>query len=119
MTRLFIENLEAYGYHGASSEEQTVGHRYVVTVSLLIDEQACDSDRVEDTVDYGDVAEVILHQIREHQCATMERLAAIVGQTLLLRYPRVRRLDLRLAKRLPPIPDVAESAGVEISMERH
>lgn len=119
MTRLFIENLEAYGYHGASTEEQAVGHRYVVSVSLLIDEHACDSDRVEDTVDYGDAANVIVQQLTEQQCVTMERLATIIGQTLLLRYPRLRRLDLKLAKRLPPIPHVAEAAGVEISIERH
>ena len=37
---ILIQELEFYAYHGASDQEQVVGHRYVVDARLTVDIRA-------------------------------------------------------------------------------
>jgi dihydroneopterin aldolase len=57
---ILLEGLEVYGHHGVSPEEKVLGQRLLYDVRLTIDEcQAAYTDRVEDTVDYTEVLDLI------------------------------------------------------------
>jgi dihydroneopterin aldolase len=118
MFRVFVENLEFYAYHGVPNAEQEIGHRYVATVSVLVNGLANETDSIEDTVDYARLSKHIEFVARAEKYRTVERLAQVICQTLLMSFPDIRQVDLKLAKRLPPAEFIAESAGVEIRMER-
>ena len=47
-----------------------------------------------------------------------ERLAHVIAETILSSFPRVERVSIRVAKRLPPAPFIAEELGVELEMRR-
>lgn len=48
-----------YGYHGLFSEENKLGQRFTVDVELMGDfRKAGQTDRMEDSIDYGQVYEV-------------------------------------------------------------
>ncbi|MGC8667395.1 MAG: dihydroneopterin aldolase [Chthonomonadales bacterium] len=119
MDTLFIEGLEFYGYHGATDEEQAVGHRYQVDVSLQLDlSSAAESDRLDHTVNYAAAAKRIIAIGTTTRFRLLEALAEELARTLLAEFPSVRRVRLRLAKIYPPMNAIAKAAGVEIERTR-
>lgn len=118
MYQVFLKDLEFYAHHGVPAEERVVGHRYVISLTMNVEGGAQESDRVEDTVDYGEVASVIFEVATAKQYQTVERVAQKVAQVLLDRFPLIASLEITLAKRLPPAPMIAESAGVVLTLSR-
>jgi len=54
-----------------------------------------------------------------NQFKTVERLAHVIAEALLSKFSKLDRVNVRLAKRLPPAPIIAEELGVEIEMGRN
>lgn len=118
MFRVFVDDIEFYAYHGATDEEQVVGHRYLASVDLSVDGDATQTDDLAGTVDYGAVADIIQRVAAANRFHTLERLGGEVVGEILDRCPLVQRVTLKVSKRLPPIPVIAREAGVEISRDR-
>jgi len=95
-----------------------VGHRYTTSVVFTVEGKADQSDDVRDTVDYGAAADIIQRVATSTRFATVERLAREIGEELLKRFDNVRRIQLKVAKRGPPMAQIAASAGVELNLER-
>ena len=65
MDKILIRGLDFYGYHGASDEEQVVGHRFIADATLTVDtHSAGQSDNLAETVSYADIAAKIIDIIR-------------------------------------------------------
>jgi 7,8-dihydroneopterin aldolase/epimerase/oxygenase len=118
MFTVIIRGLELYAFHGASAEERSLGHRYRVDLSLLVDGRADQTDRLEDTVDYGIVAALLQRIVMGRQFQTVERLAAVCADELLANFAIVKTLEIRIAKRMPPMAYVVEEAGVKLTKSR-
>lgn len=118
MYQVFLDSLEFYAHHGVPAEERVVGHRYVVTLAMTVDGRATETDNVHDTVDYGEVASRVFEVATDAQFKTVERLAQRIGESLLAGFPRIQSVEVRLAKRLPPAPMIAEAAGVVLTVAR-
>ena len=118
MVTLFVTGLEFYAYHGVPSEERAIGHRYIVDLEMDVKSSAELTDDVADTVDYADAARIVLKASGSQQFKTVERLAHVMGEALLAEFSRIQRVSIRLAKRLPPAPFIAEELGVELEMSR-
>ncbi len=78
---------------------------------MTVEGTADASDRVEDTVDYGEAARRVQALAQTRQVLTLERLAADIAEEILSKYAQVRRVRVRAAKPLPPAPFVAAEAG--------
>ena len=118
MDTIFIEQIEFYAYHGASDEEQTIGHRYAVDAEIEVDaRKAGRSDDLADTVNYAEVARRIVDVGTSRQFRLLEALAAAMADAILGEFP-VYRVRLRLEKLHPPMPVIAASVGIEIERDR-
>ena len=118
MDIIFIEQIEFYGYHGASDEEQSVGHRYAVDVELRFDlREAGTTDRLEDTVNYSKVAKRVAAIGTSEQFRLLEGLASRLASVILDEFP-VESVRLRVRKIRPPMNVIASTAGVEIERSR-
>src|SRR5689334_12921984 len=101
---ILISGLEFYGYHGASDQEQTVGHRYLVDVRLSVDTQrAGHSDRLTDTVNYSKVARRLIEAGTQKQFRLLEALSAHMAEVILADFPLVQALQIRVQKMCPPM----------------
>ena len=117
--RIYINGLELYAYHGATEEEQTLGHRYICSLELEVDlSQASQSDSLGDTVNYGEIAVVIEEVVRSEQNRLLEKLSKQIVDKLFLRFPTLSSVRVKLGKRFPPMPFIVEEAGVEIYRTR-
>ena len=118
MDTILIEKLEFYGYHGASEEEQAIGHRYAADVELGFDTApAGRSDALWDTVNYAAVAQRILEIGTSRQFRLLEALAAALVEAILAEFP-VESVRLTVRKPHPPLPAIAASVGVTIERRR-
>ncbi len=119
MDAILISALEFYGFHGASDEEQQVGHRYRVDIRLMLDTRpAAATDDVTDTVNYAEVAATVLRIGTTHRHRLIETLAHIMISTIFAEYSRVEGVKIVLRKMLPPLNAIVESVGVEIARSR-
>lgn len=118
MTRIAIDGLDLYAYHGVPDAEQTVGHRYRIDLVLEVDESAHLSDDVSDTVDYGEIGLLVTRIATTRQFRTIERLAYVLGQEVLAQSPRIASVEITVAKPLPPAPVLAEAVSVTLTVER-
>ena len=112
-----VTGLSLYTRHGVSDAEREIGQRLVFDISFELDE--CDAtvtDRVEDTVDYGQVCEQVALAAQERQYKTLERLCSAVADRLLERFG-AESVRVKAAKPEPPIPLPVDEVSVEVWKE--
>ncbi len=113
-----LRGLSIYTHHGVSDAEQEVGQRLEFDISFDIPD--CDAmltDRLEDTVDYAQVCDIVALAATERSYRTLERLAQVVGERLMERYG-CESVRVRAAKPEPPLPLAIQEIAVEVSQER-
>lgn len=113
-TEIEIRGLSIYTHHGVSDAEQEVGQRLEFDISFDVPD--CDAvltDRIEDTVDYGEVCDLVALAATERSYRTLERLCAVVAERLAERYG-CESVRVRAAKPEPPIPMSMREVAVEV-----
>jgi dihydroneopterin aldolase len=113
-----LRGLSIYTHHGVSDAEQQVGQRLEFDLALeLPAADAVLTDRVEDTVDYADVCDIVALAATERSYRTLERLCQVVAERLMERFD-CDSIRVRAAKPEPPLPYPVEEAAVEVELER-
>jgi dihydroneopterin aldolase len=102
-----LHGLELRGFHGVLDDERREGQRFLFDVLLDVGEEAALSDRIEDAVDYRDVAAAVREVSDGRAYRLLEALSAAVADALLERFP-VARVEVRVRK-----PDVRLDPPVE------
>src|SRR3954447_2814390 len=113
-----LRALSIYTHHGVSEAEQEVGQRLEFDISFDVPD--CDAvltDRLEDTVDYAQVCDIVVLAATERSYRTLERLAQVVGERLMERYG-CESVRVRAAKPEPPLPLAIQEVAVEVNQER-
>jgi dihydroneopterin aldolase len=113
-----LHGLSIYTHHGVTDAEQEIGQRLEFDISFDVpDCDAMFTDRIEDTVDYGQVTDIVALAATERSYRTLERLAQVVGERLMERYG-CESVRVRAAKPEPPLPLSIQEVAVEITQER-
>ena len=100
MITLELRGLEIHGFHGVLGEEQRVGQRFLFDVWLDLEEPR--TDRIEDAVDYREVAACVAEVSGSTSFQLLESLATSVADELMDRFHpararvRVRKPEVRL-----------------------
>jgi dihydroneopterin aldolase len=113
-----LRGLSIFTHHGVSDAEQEVGQR--LDFDLTFDLPECDAvltDRVEDTVDYAEVCDIVALAATERSYRTLERLGQVIAERLMERFS-CEEVRVRAAKPEPPLPYTVEEAAVEVTLER-
>jgi 7,8-dihydroneopterin aldolase/epimerase/oxygenase len=113
-----ISGLSIYTHHGVGEAEREVGQRLVFDVSFELDR--CDAtvtDRLDDTIDYGDVCQQVALAAQERSYKTLERLCSRVADRMIERYG-VEQVSVRAAKPEPPIALPVDEVAVAVHKER-
>jgi 7,8-dihydroneopterin aldolase/epimerase/oxygenase len=113
-----LRGLSIYTHHGVSEAEREVGQRLEFDVSFDVPD--CDAvltDRLEDTVDYAEVCDIVALAATERNYKTLERLCKVIGERLMERF-RCEHVRVRAAKPEPPLPLAVQEVAVEVTHER-
>jgi dihydroneopterin aldolase len=112
-----LRGLSIYTHHGVTDAEREIGQRLELDISF--DVPHCDAlltDRIEDTVDYGEVADIVSLAATERSYKTLERLGHVICERLGARYG-CESVVVRAAKPEPPLALAIEEVAVEVTRE--
>jgi 7,8-dihydroneopterin aldolase/epimerase/oxygenase len=112
--RVELRDLRLFGRHGVHDEERARGQDFLFDVELEVGERGT-SDRLEDAVDYVEVARVVQEVSDATQYALLEALASAVADELERRFSPGR---LRVGVRKPEVRPAGLEGTVGVTVTR-
>jgi dihydroneopterin aldolase len=112
-----INGLSLYTHHGVTEAERDIGQRLLIDLRLDVGEtDATVTDRVEDTVDYAEVCQLVALVAQQRSYKTLERLCSAIADRLLSDF-QLDGVWVKASKPEPPIPLPVDDVSVEVWRE--
>lgn len=112
-----LDDMEFYAFHGCYAEEQRVGNRFIVNLSLDVEcERAAVSDNIADAANYLEAYEIVRHQMAE-KSHLLENVAARIAAELMskLKPKGLRSGKVKISKMTPPVGGAMRSVSVTMN----
>ena len=111
-----LRNVRFHAFHGVMPQERRVGGDFLVNLRVGYPlEQAMQSDKVGDTLNYAALYEVVKTEMMQPS-NLLEHVAGRIADAIVKRFPQVTSIDLDLTKQNPPMGADCDGAGVEIHL---
>jgi len=112
-----ISGLSLFTHIGVSPAEREVGQRLLFDIRIDVGESdATETDRIEDTIDYGEVCQLVALVAQQRNYKTLERLCTVVADRIIEDFG-AEAVWVKAAKPEPPIPLALEEVSVEVWRE--
>ena len=118
MSRIKLNGMEFYAFHGCFSEERVIGTHFRLDVSFESDtKKAQQTDNIADTVSYLDVYQVVKREmgVPSH---LLEHVGERICSALLSGFPAMESVTVQVSKLNPPLGGQLESVTVEVTKDR-
>ena len=113
-TVVFIDEVRFHAFHGVMPQERAVGADFTVSLRVEYDfTKAAASDDLADTISYADLFHVMKREMLIPS-QLLEHVALRIVKAVAARWPKVEKIDIRLAKDNPPMGADCKGAGVEL-----
>lgn len=113
MAIISIQGMEFYAYHGCFQEEQTIGTRFSVNVSMQVETSVAEqTDDLAETVNYQSVYEVIKREM-EIKSKLLEHVARRILDALVQEFP-VSQVEVEVKKLNPPLGGKIDHVSVKL-----
>ncbi|HTQ66653.1 MAG TPA: dihydroneopterin aldolase [Puia sp.] len=113
MITVELHNLILHGHHGIFEEEKKVMNTFEVNLSVKYDEKRSDFNRIEDTISYVDLYEIVKQKIGV-PVFLLEKLCQEIIHKIKNQYPSVREVNISIYKMQAPIENFQGKAGVSM-----
>ncbi|MSO37974.1 MAG: dihydroneopterin aldolase [Acidimicrobiia bacterium] len=115
MGSILVNGVRVLGVHGVLPHERLHPQPFEVDVALEVNlSKAGLSDKLEDTVDYGSIAEAISTVVANESYQLMERLATRIAEVC-REDPRVTEVTVTVRKLHPPVNAMLNHVAVCIT----
>ncbi|MBM3168323.1 MAG: dihydroneopterin aldolase [Algoriphagus sp.] len=115
MGKILLEGMEFHAYHGVYSEEAIHGNRFTLDLAMELDlQEAMVSDRLDATVDYAQVYELIKSRMAI-RVKLLEHLGYVIIEDIRNAFPQIKALTLTLKKHHPAIGGKVQYSSVLLS----
>ena len=99
MGKININDLEIYANHGVMEEEQRLGQKFLVSITLEFDmEKAVATDDIEKTVNYAALSHQAESFFKDNTFKLIETAAGRLASELLLTRPQVKSIEVTVKK---------------------
>ncbi|MDO5424505.1 MAG: 2-amino-4-hydroxy-6-hydroxymethyldihydropteridine diphosphokinase [Eubacteriales bacterium] len=120
MDKIHIKNLELFCKHGVFPEENKLGQKFLLSMTLYTDtREAGITDDLTKSIHYGDVSQLAKTFLETHTYKLIETAAEQLAMELLTKVDRLDRVDIELKKPWAPVGLPLETVSVEISRSWH
>jgi dihydroneopterin aldolase len=114
MGTIALEGLEFFAYHGFYDEEQKIGNKYSVDITVVADlSEAARVDKLSTTVNYGELYR-IAHEAMQRPARLLEHISHNIIVEIRKRYPNVETVEVSVSKFNPPIGGVCHRAKITL-----
>jgi 7,8-dihydroneopterin aldolase/epimerase/oxygenase len=115
--KILLTGLEFHAFHGAFNVEAELGGRFVIDLELQLDLAGID-DRLEKTVSYAEVFEIVKLEVTGKKYNLIETLAENIAKQVLLEHEKLQAVLVRVHKPFAPIPGIFKDVAVEVLRKR-
>ena len=103
MDTIELEGMEFKAYHGCLEHERTEGNIFIVDFCGGMDLTAASrTDRLEDTLDYGAVYDIVAKEM-EKPSDLLEHVAGRISDAIETAFPGLDGFSIRVSKKNPPV----------------
>lgn len=114
MSKIYLEDVKIYAYHGVLPEENIIGTYYILNVEIHTDLwKAAESDDLNDTISYADVNEII-HNEMKIKSKLLEHVAGRIIERTHNKFPEISYIKLKITKTAPPMKGEMKGASIEL-----
>jgi len=112
-----LENIEFFAYHGFYEEEQKIGNKYSVDITITADlSTASQNDKLADTVNYEHLYKIAAEEMKK-PTRLLEHIAKRIIDSIFQHFPKVQKAEVAVSKYNPPIGGVCTKAKVALLEE--
>ena len=109
-----IENMEFYAFHGHYKEEQIVGNKFIVDLTIETDMTApSKSDNLKDAVNYQKAYQIVKTEM-EKKSYLLENIAVRILDALYSQMTGISKARIKVSKMNPPMGGKIGSVSVVI-----
>lgn len=113
-TKISVEGIECYAFHGCLEAEGAIGGEYLVDVSFELNaDKAIAMDDLSATVDYVIVNKIVREQMAIRSLL-IEHVAGRIMDSLNVAFPIEMTVEVRVRKYNPPVNTQLRSASVTL-----
>ena len=110
-----LEGMRFWAYHGCLESERSKGNLFVVDFRGETDiRKAVENDRLEDTVNYGEIYEVVRQEM-EVASDLLEHVAGRIVKAVSDKFPEFVRFSVRVSKQMPPVGGCVQWSRVTLN----
>ena len=114
MDTIRLKNMQFYGFHGVDKSEKHLGGRFEVDVEMQLSlTNSCDSDDLNDTVNYERIYKTVNACVSKEKFYLIEALANSIAKDILINYP-INSIKVRVRKPHAPVKGVLDTVEVEL-----
>jgi dihydroneopterin aldolase len=115
MGLIHIEGMEFYAFHGHFKEEQIVGNKFLIDVTLETDmEIPMESDNLKDAVNYQRAYEIVKQEMQK-KSHLLEHIAGRILNALYAEMEGIKKATVKVSKVNPPVGGRVNSVSVVVS----
>lgn len=110
-----IEGMEFYSFHGHYKEEQIVGNKFLVDLTIETDMQKpSGSDNLRDAVNYQQAYQIVRQQM-EKKSHLLEHIAGRILDALYTEMEGIKKATVKVSKMNPPMGGKIASVSIVLS----
>ena len=110
-----LTGMKFHAYHGCLAREKEKGNLFVVDFSCEYDvQEAIASDSLADTLDYGEIYDIIVREMAVPS-NLLEHVAGRIVSAIHLAHPEIESFSVSVSKHNPPVAGEAEWSKVTVS----
>ncbi|GGE65108.1 dihydroneopterin aldolase [Pedobacter psychrotolerans] len=108
-----LKDVKCFALHGYYPEEQLIGNHFIIDLETEFTPQGFD-DELAQTVNYEDLNEIILNEMKKTQKLLETVLKNIISKVIEI-YPFVEHVNVSIKKLNPPMPGQIGHSFVQLS----
>ena len=109
-----LKDLNFYSNHGVMPEENVLGNRFIVSVSIVIPyKPGMEKDDLASTVSYAELYKIVEDEMKRTK-KLLETVALKIVERIRNEYPEVIKGEISIEKCVPPIPGMIGKAEITL-----
>lgn len=118
--KIIIKGLELFGHHGVLSEENELGQKFILDITMFLDvSEAAREDNVQKTINYASLSKELALEFKKEKYNLIETATEKLCHYILTNYPLVQEVTIQLKKPWAPVHMHLEYPAVEITRKWH
>ena len=116
--KITLEGMEFFAHHGYYKEEQVIGNKFAVDISVSTDiAGAAEHDEIRETVNYEAMYRIIRKEMNQ-PTKLLEHIGKRIMDAIFREFPAIYDVEVSISKYNPPVGGICQKATVTLSEER-